>query len=129
MAVDRRTTDEEADTAVEEFEPDYRFTLANERTFLAWLRTSLALLAAAVALVHFVPELLVPVVRHLVGGILFALAIFTTGAGLHRWGRVDAAMRRGLPLPRHRIPVWLSAGLILVSVLGFALVMSGVVSG
>jgi hypothetical protein len=23
----------------EEFEPDYRFTLANERTFLAWLRT------------------------------------------------------------------------------------------
>jgi putative membrane protein len=28
-------------------EPDYRFTLANERTFLAWIRTALALLAAA----------------------------------------------------------------------------------
>jgi putative membrane protein len=129
MAVDRRTTDEEPDTAVEEFEPDYRFTLANERTFLAWLRTSLALLAAAVATVNLVPELFVPVARHLVGGVLVALAIFTTGAGLHRWGRVDAAMRRGLPLPRHRMPVWLAAGLMLVSVLGFALVISGVVSG
>src|ERR1043165_2701247 len=36
-------------------DPDYRFTLANERTFLAWIRTSLALLAAAVALVQLVP--------------------------------------------------------------------------
>jgi uncharacterized membrane protein YidH (DUF202 family) len=38
-------------------EPDYRFTLANERTFLAWQRTSLGLLAAAVAAVQFMPEL------------------------------------------------------------------------
>ena len=29
--------------------PDYRFTLANERTFLAWIRTALALMAGAVA--------------------------------------------------------------------------------
>src|SRR6185312_1745313 len=29
-------------------EPDYRFSLANERTFLAWIRTALALMAAAV---------------------------------------------------------------------------------
>jgi putative membrane protein len=31
-------------------EPDYRFTLANERTFLAWIRTALALLAGGVLL-------------------------------------------------------------------------------
>ena len=30
-------------------EPDYRFTLANERTFLAWIRTALGLLAGGVA--------------------------------------------------------------------------------
>src|SRR3984893_15268857 len=36
---------------VAEGEPDYRFTLANERTFLAWQRTALGLLAAAVAVV------------------------------------------------------------------------------
>ena len=34
-------------------EPDYRFTLANERTFLAWQRTSLGLMAAAVAAVSY----------------------------------------------------------------------------
>ncbi|MGH9235150.1 MAG: YidH family protein, partial [Acidimicrobiales bacterium] len=33
-----------------EHEPDYRLTLANERTFLAWIRTSLALLAGGIAL-------------------------------------------------------------------------------
>ena len=30
-------------------EPDYRFTLANERTFLAWIRTSLGLMAVGLA--------------------------------------------------------------------------------
>jgi putative membrane protein len=44
-----------ADT-VAEGEPGYRFTLANERTFLAWQRTALGLLAAAVAVVQLVPE-------------------------------------------------------------------------
>ena len=31
-------------------EPDPRFSLANERTFLAWIRTALALAAAAIGL-------------------------------------------------------------------------------
>lgn len=88
----------------EEFEPDYRFTLANERTFLAWLRTALALLAAAVAVVQLVPEFAIPGARHVVGGLLAALAVITAGAGLHRWEQVDHAIRRGLPLPPHRIP-------------------------
>jgi hypothetical protein len=34
-------------------EPDYRFTLANERTFLAWIRTALAILAAGILLDQF----------------------------------------------------------------------------
>lgn len=38
-------------------EPDARFTLANERMFLAWIRTSLGLLAAGVAVVQFAPDL------------------------------------------------------------------------
>ena len=32
--------------------PDYRFSLANERTFLAWIRTSLALIAGGLAVIH-----------------------------------------------------------------------------
>jgi putative membrane protein len=41
---------------VDEREPDYRFTLANERRVLAWMRTSVALMAAGVAVVvQFAP--------------------------------------------------------------------------
>jgi uncharacterized membrane protein YidH (DUF202 family) len=35
--------------------PDYRFTLANERIFLAWIRTSLALVAGGIAVVRLGP--------------------------------------------------------------------------
>lgn len=37
-------------------EPDYRFTLANERTFLAWIRTALALIAGGVAVAQLLPR-------------------------------------------------------------------------
>lgn len=109
---------------VEEFEPDHRFTMANERTFLAWQRTALGLLAAAVAVVQLVPELSVPALRLIVGGVLAALAFLTAVAGLRRWNRVDEAMRRGQPLPRHRAPVWLGVGLAFVTVLCVALIAS-----
>src|SRR2546423_4566731 len=89
---------------VEEFEPDYRFTLANERTFLAWLRTALALLAAAVAVVQLVPEFALPGARHIAGGLLAAMAMVTALAGLRRGGRVAYAIRPGLPLPRPPTP-------------------------
>lgn len=84
-----------------ERKPDYRFTLANERTFLAWQRTALGLLAAAVALVQLVPELTVPGARRSLAVGLAVLAILTSGMGLLRWQQVDHAMRRGDPLPRH----------------------------
>lgn len=128
-ADDRAAPSAEADGALKDFEPDYRFTLANERTFLAWQRTALGLLAAAVAVVQLVPELVIPGARHVVGGILAALAIFTAGTGMHRWEQVNKAMRRGLPLPRHRIPLWLGAGLVLVAVLGLALIVRKAVWG
>jgi putative membrane protein len=115
-------TDEQAKDD-EEFEPDYRFTLANERTFLAWLRTSLGLLAAAVAVEQLVPELVIPGARQVIGGMLAALAIFTAAVGLYRWGKVDEAIRRGLPLPRHRMPIWMGFGLIIVASLGLGLVL------
>ncbi|MGA9308986.1 MAG: DUF202 domain-containing protein [Pseudonocardiaceae bacterium] len=119
------STDEDVE---EEFEPDYRFTLANERTFLAWLRTALALLAAAVAVVQLVPEFAIPGARHVVGGLLAALAVITAGAGLRRWEQVDRAIRQGLPLPRNRIPRLLAGGLILIALLGVVLVVSKAVT-
>jgi inner membrane protein YidH len=110
-----------------EIEPDYRFTLANERTFLAWQRTSLGLLAAAVALVQLVPELAIPGARRTLGVLLAALAILTSGMGLLRWRQADRAMRRDLPLPRQPSPAYLGLGLILVGVIALGLVIAKVV--
>ena len=99
---------------VPEIEPDYRFTLANERTFLAWQRTALGLLAAAVAVVQLV---------------LGLLAILTASMGILRWQQVDRAMRRDLPLPRHPTPIYLGIGLALVGLLTLGLVVVKAVAG
>ena len=110
-------------------EPDYRFTLANERTFLAWQRTSLGLLAAAVALVQLVPELAVPGARRLLGVGLAVLAIGTSGMGLLRWQQADRAMRHGDPLPRQPSPAYLAVGLLVVGLIALGLVIAKVVMG
>jgi putative membrane protein len=112
-----------------EFEPDYRFTLANERTFLAWQRTALGLLAAAVAVVQLVPELTIPGTRHILGVFLAVLATATAGVGLRRWGQVDRAIRRGMPLPRHPAPSYLAVGLIVVGFITLGLLISKAVTG
>lgn len=103
----RRTADEE---------PDYRFTLANERTFLAWVRTALALIAGGIAVVQFVPSFGIPGVRH---GLSVALA---AGGGLlaalsvRRWQRVQAAMRRGEGLPPTHVPMLLGGAIFTITV-------------
>lgn len=98
-------------------EPDYRFTLANERTFLAWQRTSLGLLASAVAVLQFLPEHTHPALRYGLGALLGVLAVATAAGGLHRWRGNDAAMRRGLPLPRPQALIWIATVLVAVGVL------------
>jgi putative membrane protein len=112
-----------------EVEPDYRFTLANERTFLAWVRTALGLLAAAVAVVQLVPGLVIPGMRHIFGALLALLAILTAAAGVRRWQQVDRAMRRGLPLPRQRVPIYVGVGLAVLGVLTLGLVFLKAVTG
>ncbi len=96
-------------------DPDYRFSLANERTFLAWIRTSLAFIAAAVALEQLVPSFTVHGVRT---ALSVALALFGllagVGAYLH-WMRSERAMRRGEALPRTPLMLWLSIGLAVIA--------------
>ncbi len=96
-------------------------------TFLAWLRTALGLLAAAVAVVQLVPELVIPGARLAIGGVLALLSVFTAGSGMHRWEQVNKAMRLGLPLPRQRTPLWLGAGFILVALLGLIVIANKVI--
>lgn len=95
---------------------DYRFTLANERTFLAWLRTSLGLLAAAVAITQLVPTLGQSWLRPALG-VLLGLAGLVTAALAHRqWARVEAAMRADEELPVSRVPTVVAAVLVLAGI-------------
>ncbi|MFN3007293.1 YidH family protein [Mycolicibacterium wolinskyi] len=110
-------------------EPDYRFTLANERTFLAWQRTSLGLLAAAVAVIQFVPDLGLPGARHILGLVLTMLATATAAVGLWRWRQVDRAMRAGTALPRHPTPGYLAVGLCVIGLLVLIAAVVRLVSG
>ncbi|MDR7083415.1 putative membrane protein [Arthrobacter ginsengisoli] len=80
-------------------EPDPRFTLANERTFLAWIRTSLALLAGGVAVEAFMADLFGPELRKTVAVLLLVLALLIGGGSFFRWLNVERSMRRKDPLP------------------------------
>jgi inner membrane protein YidH len=82
-----------------EAEPDPRFTLANERTFLAWIRTALAVVAAAVATDALMAAEWPDVVRRpIVVLLLLAGTAISAGAAL-RWLGVERALRSGRPLP------------------------------
>lgn len=107
-------------------DPDYRFTLANERTFLAWLRTSLALVAGGVAVVQLVPEFGLTGARHVIGVVLAALGVAVSVGSLVRWHRVQRAMERDEDLPPTRMPLLLGAALaVLGVVIGVLLLVSG----
>ena len=96
-------------------EPDYRFSLANERTLLAWVRTALALDVAGLGVVRFAPPLGVPGGRELVGGVLILLGTATAWSGYRRFLATDTAMRAGSPLPAHAAPRVLAAALAAIS--------------
>ncbi|MER7750749.1 DUF202 domain-containing protein [Kitasatospora sp. NPDC097643] len=103
--------------------PDYRFSLANERTFLAWIRTSLGLLAGGIAVDQLTPDLAPRPVR-VVLAVVFALGAALLGMSAYRrWARVEAAMRAGAPLPRTRVLLVLSAAVALVAAVVCGLVI------
>jgi putative membrane protein len=80
-------------------EPDYRFTLANERTFLAWIRTALAVLAGGVLLDQFADHIRP---RGLLVGVALALILLAAvlaASAYHRWKGNEIAMRHARPLP------------------------------
>lgn len=79
-------------------EPDYRFSFANERTFLAWIRTALALVAAGVAIDVIDLDMSERVQRGL-GVLLVVLGLASSVAAWIRWGLAERAMRRQEPLP------------------------------
>lgn len=104
--------------------PDYRFSLANERTFLAWIRTGLALVAGGLAAAQFLPPL---PIAHLREGIAIALLLLGGAVAVRavdHWARTERAMRLGRDLPASRFPAVLA---ILVGVGALVLVAAVVV--
>ncbi len=97
--------------AQQDREPDYRYTLANERTFLAWVRTALALLAAAVAIVQFAPDLGPRWFREACGVGFALLAAAASAGGLWRWRATQRAMRQGQQLRPGVLPAAVTIGL------------------
>ena len=97
-------------------EPDYRFSLANERTFLAWIRTALSILAGGVLLDQFATRIQprIALVAVAVGLALVSAAL--AGAAYTRWKNNEIAMRHSRPLPPSLgIPV-LSGAIVLLAI-------------
>ncbi len=80
-------------------DPDYRFTFANERTFLAWVRTSLALVAAGVAVIQLFSSEGNEVEAYVIGVPLITLGCVLPLLSLRRWRGNEEAMRLDRPLP------------------------------
>ncbi|AXK89852.1 DUF202 domain-containing protein [Nocardia farcinica] len=98
-------------------EIDYRFTLANERTFLAWMRTALGLLAGGVAVHTLVQPFPIGGFRRALALACILLAVIVAVGAYVNWRRIGAAMRRGAPLPDSLLVPILAAGIGLVSML------------
>src|ERR1044072_6225773 len=92
-------------------EPDHRFSLANERTFLAWIRTSLGLIGGGVAGEAFV------VASSDTSGVpaseLDGLGGLCGAAASLRWARIERALRKRGPLPAAGL-TWLTSAAVLV---------------
>lgn len=105
-------------------EPDPRFSLANERTFLAWIRTSLALLAGAVA-VHVLdlelPDLVVALTST---GLAIAGALCAAHAW-RSWARTERAVRQGRPLPSNGVGLLLVGAVVVACVVLVVLAVCG----
>ena len=97
-------------------EPDPRFSLANERTFLAWVRTALATVAGAVAL-HALSMPGNHVIRTTVVILLLVLAVGCTVLAFVRWGQIERSMRLGEALPGFTVGWVLTIAIVVIGVL------------
>ena len=102
---------------------DYRFILANERTFLAWLRTGLALVAGGVALDQFVAVASGSELVRWLASATSGLGALVGVVGIVRWRQVDDVMHEGGVMRRSSIALWLGVAFVGIAVLiGLALI-------
>ena len=105
-------------------EPDPRFTFANERTFLAWSRTALALVVAGLGVVQLLPPFPgVPWGRHVLGVPLIVFGAVVAVAAYSEWVRSQRALRHGQPLPRSVMPRLLAAVITVIAAIAAVVVL------
>jgi len=106
-------------------EPDARYTFANERTFLAWSRTALALVVAGLGVVQLLPPFPgVPWGRHVLGVPLIAFGAVVAVTAYREWGRNQRAMRLGLPLARSVMPLLLAVVIATMAVISAVVILA-----
>jgi putative membrane protein len=109
-------------TSPTDTEPDARFTFANERTFLAWHRTALALVVAGLAIAQFLPPFPgIPIGRHLLAVPLILLGGVLSVASYLEWTRHQRALRRGEPMGTSMLPRILAITITILAVAAAAL--------
>lgn len=101
-------------------DPDYRFTLANERTFLSWLRTSLALVAGGLGAVVVLADV---TGIEVLAVVVLALAFVAAGTAYRRWALNERAMRLDEPLPPSLLPKVMTIGVALIGVVAVILLI------
>jgi putative membrane protein len=109
-------------------DPDPRFTFANERTFLAWNRTALALVGGGLAVAQLL-DFDIHAVRLVIALPLLALGAVTALSSYRRWERNERALRLSQPLPYSRLPELLGVGIGVVSLLAAAVVIADLLFG
>lgn len=104
--------------------PDYRFSLANERTFLAWIRTGLALIAGGLAIVQFLSPLSSRFLTEAMAIVPIAFGGFCALRAVNHWIRCEIAMRNNKPLPASRFPAFLALVVTISAVLAVVYVIA-----
>lgn len=106
-------------------DPDPRFTLANERTFLSWIRTSLALLGGGIAVEALTQNVFDPPIRTLLAVVLLVLGALLAAGAFTRWLRVERSLRHKRSLPLPLIAPLLGIGAALISVVLIVVLVQG----
>ncbi len=103
--------------------PEAQFQLANERTYLAWLRTALALVASGVAAARLLAGQTLHWAWETVGVLLILAGVVTAALARRRWRAMDAAIREGEPLPAPGIAVMIAGVIVLSGLITTALLL------
>ena len=101
-------------------DPDYRFSLANERTFLSWIRTALALVAGGLGAIVLLEN-----VRgsEILGIAVLVLAFITAATAYRRWAMNERSMRLDQPLPPSRLPAIVTVFVAVIAVIAAILLV------